>query len=78
MAVSENIYLVGGPPNIAAAAPGDLAQRDPTVPALREVMEREVSLQRIGACGIMARSWPMPLPCRATARRSRSSSAPPP
>jgi AraC-like DNA-binding protein len=90
VAVSDNIYLVGGPPNTAAAAPGDdgplpdvmfcgtlrfnldplhplvammpevmhagdLAQRDPTVPALLEAMEREVSLQRIGACGIMAR-----------------------
>ena len=34
---------------------GDLAKRDPTVPALLEAMEREVSLDRIGACGIMAR-----------------------
>lgn len=34
---------------------GDLAQRDPTVPALMEAMEREVSLDRIGACGILAR-----------------------
>jgi AraC-like DNA-binding protein len=34
---------------------GDLAERDPTVPALMEAMEREVSLDRIGACGIMAR-----------------------
>ncbi len=34
---------------------GELAQRDPTVPALLEAMEREVSLDRIGACGIMAR-----------------------
>jgi len=32
-----------------------LAQRDPTVPALLESMEREVSLDRIGACGILAR-----------------------
>jgi AraC-like DNA-binding protein len=32
-----------------------LAQRDPTVPALLEAMEREVSLDRIGACGILAR-----------------------
>ncbi|MCM5682366.1 AraC family transcriptional regulator [Schlegelella sp. S2-27] len=34
---------------------GDLAQRDPTVPALLEAMEREVELDRIGACGILAR-----------------------
>ena len=34
---------------------GELAQRDPTVPALLEAMEREVTLDRIGACGIMAR-----------------------
>ena len=34
---------------------GELAQRDPTVPAMLEAMEREVSLDRIGACGIMAR-----------------------
>jgi AraC-like DNA-binding protein len=34
---------------------GDLAQRDPTVPALLEAMEREVALDRIGACGILAR-----------------------
>lgn len=34
---------------------GDLAQRDPTVPGLLEAMEREVSLDRIGACGILAR-----------------------
>ena len=34
---------------------GDLARRDPTVPALLEAMEREVALERIGACGIMAR-----------------------
>ncbi|OWQ93807.1 AraC family transcriptional regulator [Roseateles aquatilis] len=33
----------------------DLAQRDPTVPALLEAMEREVALDRIGACGILAR-----------------------
>ena len=32
-----------------------LAQRDPTVPALLEAMEREVALDRIGACGILAR-----------------------
>ncbi|HSI51297.1 MAG TPA: AraC family transcriptional regulator [Ideonella sp.] len=34
---------------------GDLAQRDPTVPVLLEAMEREVALNRIGACGILAR-----------------------
>ena len=34
---------------------GDLAQRDPGVPALLEAMEREVALDRIGACGILAR-----------------------
>jgi len=33
----------------------ELAQRDPTVPALLEAMEREVVLDRIGACGILAR-----------------------
>ena len=86
VAVSENIYLVGGDaaghghdaatsdvlfcgamrfnldplhplmtmmPDVMRA--GDLAQRDPTVPALLEAMEREVALERIGACGIMAR-----------------------
>jgi AraC-like DNA-binding protein len=34
---------------------GDLAKRDVTVPALLEAMEREVALDRIGACGILAR-----------------------
>lgn len=34
---------------------GELAQRDPTVPALLEAMEREVALDRIGACGVLAR-----------------------
>ena len=34
---------------------GDLAQRDPTVPLLLDAMEREVTLNRIGACGILAR-----------------------
>nr|WP_249936995.1 AraC family transcriptional regulator [Roseateles sp. DAIF2] len=34
---------------------GNLARRDPTVPALLEAMEREVALDRIGACGILAR-----------------------
>ncbi|WP_422011232.1 AraC family transcriptional regulator [Roseateles sp.] len=34
---------------------GDLARRDATVPALVDAMEREVALDRIGACGILAR-----------------------
>ena len=34
---------------------GDLAQRDATVPVLLDAMEREVALDRIGACGILAR-----------------------
>lgn len=34
---------------------GELARRDPTVPALLEAMEREVALDRVGACGIVAR-----------------------
>lgn len=34
---------------------GDLAKRDPSVPCMLEAMEREVSLDRIGACGILAR-----------------------
>ncbi|WP_354005403.1 AraC family transcriptional regulator [Roseateles amylovorans] len=34
---------------------GDLAQRDPAVPALLDAMEREVAMDRIGACGILAR-----------------------
>ncbi|KAF1043868.1 MAG: RCS-specific HTH-type transcriptional activator RclR [Herbaspirillum frisingense] len=33
----------------------DLAQRDPAVLALLEAMEREVAMDRIGACGILAR-----------------------
>lgn len=33
----------------------DLAQRDPAVLALLDAMEREVVLNRIGACGILAR-----------------------
>jgi AraC-like DNA-binding protein len=88
--VSDNIYLVGGPPatsgspTVDGAAPadvmfcgalrfnldplhpliammpavmltGDLAAKDATVPALLEAMEREVALDRIGACGILAR-----------------------
>ena len=40
------------PPVIRA---GCLACRDPTVPTLLEAMEREVALDRIGACGILAR-----------------------
>lgn len=93
VAISENIYLVGGddaargtdgadyplgaaPPDmifcgtlrfnldplhpLVAMMPelmfaDDLAQRDPGVPALLEAMEREVALDRIGACGILAR-----------------------
>jgi len=87
VAVSENIYLVGGDTAGAeahsAVAPdmmfcgalrfnldplhplvtmmpelmlaGELARRDPSVPALLEAMEREVALDRIGACGILAR-----------------------
>jgi hypothetical protein len=34
---------------------GELAQRDPGVPLLLDAMEREASLNRIGACGILAR-----------------------
>ena len=34
---------------------GDLVKRDPAVPALLDAMEREASLDRIGACGILAR-----------------------
>ncbi|MDR7270623.1 AraC-like DNA-binding protein [Pelomonas saccharophila] len=33
----------------------DLATKDATVPALLDAMEREVALDRIGACGILAR-----------------------
>lgn len=33
----------------------DLGQRDPAVLALLDAMEREVALERIGACGILAR-----------------------
>jgi AraC-like DNA-binding protein len=33
----------------------DLSQRDPAVLAMLEAMEREVALDRIGACGILAR-----------------------
>jgi AraC-like DNA-binding protein len=88
VAVSEDIYLVGGPgvPAIdtpGAAPPdvmfcgalrfnldplhplvtmmpevmlaGELARRDASVPALLQAMEREVALDRIGACGILAR-----------------------
>ena len=45
--------LVAMMPEVMLA--GELAQRDPTVPALLEAMEREVALDRIGACGILAR-----------------------
>jgi AraC-like DNA-binding protein len=45
--------LVAMMPGVMRA--GDLAQRDPTVPALLEAMEREIALDRIGACGIVAR-----------------------
>jgi AraC-like DNA-binding protein len=34
---------------------GELAQRDASVPALLEAMEREIAFDRIGACGILAR-----------------------
>lgn len=34
---------------------GELARRDPTVPAMLEAMEREVMLERVGSCGILAR-----------------------
>lgn len=34
---------------------GNLTARDATVPALLEAMEREVALNRIGSCGILAR-----------------------
>ena len=34
---------------------GALGSRDPAVPALLEAMEREVALDRIGSCGILAR-----------------------
>ena len=34
---------------------GELAARDPAVPALLDAMEREVALDRIGSCGILAR-----------------------
>ena len=33
----------------------ELATKDPSVPALLEAMEREVALERVGACGILAR-----------------------
>lgn len=33
----------------------ELARRDPAVPAMLDAMEREVALDRIGACGILAR-----------------------
>lgn len=34
---------------------GELAQRDPGVPTLLAAMDREVALNRIGSCGILAR-----------------------
>lgn len=34
---------------------GELARRDATVPVLLDAMEREVALDRLGACGILAR-----------------------
>ena len=40
-------------PNVMRA--NELARRDPSVPALLEAMEREVAMERIGACGILAR-----------------------
>jgi AraC-like DNA-binding protein len=40
-------------PEVMRAA--DLGQRDPAVHAMLEAMEREVALDRIGACGILAR-----------------------
>ncbi|MCD6076067.1 MAG: AraC family transcriptional regulator [Ramlibacter sp.] len=45
--------LIAMMPEVMRAA--DLARRDPTVPALLEAMEREIALDRIGACGILAR-----------------------
>lgn len=45
--------LVAMMPDLMRA--GDLARRDPSVPVLLEAMEREVTLDRIGACGILAR-----------------------
>jgi AraC-like DNA-binding protein len=45
--------LVAMMPEVMRA--NELARRDPTVPALLESMEREVALDRIGGCGILAR-----------------------
>jgi len=39
----------------AAMRAADLGKRDPAVHAMLEAMEREVALDRIGACGILAR-----------------------
>jgi hypothetical protein len=39
---------------------GDLAQRDPTVPVLLDAMEREVELNRVGACGVFATGLNVP------------------
>jgi AraC-like DNA-binding protein len=45
--------LIAMMPDLMRAS--DLARRDPSVPVLLEAMEREVRLDRIGACGISAR-----------------------
>ena len=45
--------LVAMMPEVMRAS--ELARRDPTVPTLLEAMEREVALDRIGACGVLAR-----------------------
>jgi AraC-like DNA-binding protein len=45
--------LIAMMPQVMRAS--ELAQRDPTVPALLDAMEREVELDRVGACGILAR-----------------------
>ena len=45
--------LVAMMPDVMRA--GELAQSDPAVPALLDAMEREVAMDRIGACGILAR-----------------------
>lgn len=45
--------LVAMMPHVMRAS--ELAQRDPAVPALLDAMEREVAMDRIGACGILAR-----------------------
>lgn len=45
--------LIAMMPTVMLAS--DLARKDATVPALLDAMEREVALDRIGACGILAR-----------------------